>query len=198
MGELSVIKTIENLQKAYVGECQARNRYTFYAKVALKEGFNQISDIFTETAEQEREHAKQLFVLIKELKQKNNITENLVIEAEVPIVYGNTINNLNSAISGENHEYTEMYPEFANIAEKEGFIDIARKLRAIAIAEKHHEERYKKLLKNLTEDRLFKKEIEIVWLCMKCGYMHKGKEPPKECPSCGHLTSYFKVQDEEY
>jgi rubrerythrin len=192
------IKTIDNLAKAFVGECQARNRYTFYAKVALKENLIQISDIFTETAEQEKEHAKQLFVLINELKKKHNITKEILVEADVPTVYGNTKDHLEAAIAGENHEYTEMYPEFADIAEKEGFIEIARKLRAIAIAEKHHEERYKKLLKNLNEDNLFKKEIEIVWLCMKCGYMHKGKEPPKECPSCGHSTNYFKVQDENY
>ncbi|HNW05751.1 MAG TPA: rubrerythrin family protein [archaeon] len=192
------IKTIENLAKAYVGECQARNRYTFYAKVALKEGFNQISDVFLETAEQEREHAKQLFVLIKELKKKYNINTEIIIETDVPTVYGNTKDHLKAAIAGENHEYTKMYPEFADIAKKEGLIEIAKKLRAIAIAEKHHEERYKKLLKNLNENKLFKKDKEVVWLCMKCGYVHKGKEPPKICPSCGHETNYFKVQDENY
>lgn len=192
------IKTIENLAKAYVGECQARNRYTFYAKVALKEGYNQISDIFSETAEHEREHAKQLFVLIKELKKKHNINTEIIVETDVPTVYGNTKDHLEAAIAGENHEHTKMYPEFADIAEKEGMPEIASKLRAIAIAEKHHEERYKKLLENLNTNKLFKKDIEIVWLCMKCGYVHKGKEPPEVCPSCGHETNYFKVKDENY
>lgn len=192
------IKTIENLSKAYVGECQARNRYTFYAKVALKEGFNQISDVFIETAEQEREHAKQLFVLIKKLREKHNITQEILIDAEVPVIFGNTKDHLESAISGENHEYETMYPEFADVAESEGLVEVANQLRAIAIAEKHHRDRFEKLLKNLNNDSLFKKEIEVVWICMKCGYLHKGKEPPKECPSCNHPTSYFKIQDENY
>ncbi|HOZ35471.1 MAG TPA: rubrerythrin family protein [archaeon] len=192
------MKTIENLCKAFIGESQARNRYTFYAKVATKESLFQIADIFLETAEQEREHAKQLFVLIRELKKQNNITEDLVVEADVPTAYGNTADNLRAAISGENHEYTSMYPEYADVAEKEGMPEIANKLRAIAIAEKHHEERYKKLLKNLDEKTLLKKEIEVVWICSKCGYMHKGKEPPKECPSCGHPPEYFRVQNENY
>jgi len=192
------MKTIENLAKAYVGECQARNRYSYYAKAALKEGFNQISDIFNETAEQEKEHAKQLLKLINLLKQKNNITTEIIVEGEVPTVLGNTRDNLEAAIAGENHEYTEMYPEFADIAEKEGFLDIATRLRAIAIAEKHHEERYKKLLDGLKNQTLFKKEKVIVWICMKCGYAHEGEEPPKECPSCSHPTNYFKVKDETY
>lgn len=192
------MKTIENLCKAFIGESQARNRYTFYAKVAFKENLFQITDVFTETADQEKEHAKQLYVLINKLKKDNNITEDLIVEADIPTTFGNTADNLRAAISGENHEYTSMYPEFADVAEKEGFPEIAKKLRAIAIAERHHEERYKKLLKNLDEKTLFKKEIEVVWICSKCGYMHKGKEPPKECPSCGHQTEYFKVQNEQY
>jgi len=192
------MKTIENLCKAFVGESQARNRYTFYSKIAFKENLIQISEIFTETAEQEREHAKQLFVLINQLKKKYNIKKKLIIEAEIPTVFGNTADNLKAAIEGENHEYTSMYPEFADVAEKEGLKDIAKKLRAIAVAEKHHEERYKKLLKELKGKTLFKKKKEIVWICSKCGYMHKGKEPPKECPSCGHPTEYFRVQNENY
>lgn len=193
-----MLKTIKNLATAYVGECQARNRYTFYAKTALKEGLNQISDVFTETAEQEREHAKQLFVLINELKKKHNINEEIKIDSDVMVVYGNTRDHLLSAIEGENHEHTKMYPDFADISEKEGFTEIATKLRAIAIAEKHHEERFKKLLKGLENKTLYKKEVETVWLCMKCGYIHRGTEPPKECPSCNHPTNYFKVNDEYY
>jgi len=192
------IKTIENLAKAYCGECQARNRYTFYSKVATKEGLNQIADIFTETAEQEREHAKQLFVLIKELKEKYHIKTETKVETEVPVIYGSTRQHLEAAIAGEHFEYSKMYPDFANVAEKEGFLDIAKRLRAITVAETHHEERYKKLLSGLKEGTLFKKTKEVVWICMKCGYMHKGKTPPKECPSCGHPTNYFKIKDESY
>jgi rubrerythrin len=192
------MKTIDNLCKAFVGESQARNRYTFYSKVAFKENLIQISELFLETAEQEREHAKQLFVLINQLKKKYNIKKKLIIEAEVPTVYGNTADNLKAAIEGENHEYTSMYPEFAELAEKEGLKDIAKKLRAIAVAEMHHEQRYKKLLKELKGKTLLKKKKEIVWICSKCGYMHKGKEPPKECPSCGHPPEYFRVQNENY
>ncbi len=195
---LDILKTIDNLAKAFVGESQARNRYTFYAKVATKESLFQIADIFLETAEQEREHAKQLFVLINTLKKKYNITKNIVILAEVPTIYGNTADNLKASIEGENHEYTSMYPEFADVAEKEGFKDIAKRLRAIAVAEKHHEERYKKLLKELKGKTLLKKKKEVVWICSKCGYMHKGKEPPKVCPSCGHPSEYFRMRNENY
>ena len=192
------MKTIDNLCKAFVGESQARNRYTFYSKIAFKENLIQISEIFTETAEQEREHAKQLYVLINELKRKYKITKKLIIDAEVPTIYGNTADNLKAAIAGENHEHTKMYPEFADIAEKEGLKEIAKKLRAIAVAEKHHEERYKKLLSELKGKTLLKKKKEIMWICSKCGYMHKGKEPPKECPSCGHPPEYFRLQNENY
>jgi len=192
------MKTIENLCKAFIGESQARNRYTFYSKVALKENLFQISDIFLETAEQEKEHAKQLFVMINDLRKKYKITKKLVTEAEIPTVFGNTKDNLEAAIGGEHFETISMYPEFAKVADAEGLKDIANKLRAIAVAEKHHEERYKKLLKELKGKTLFKKKKAVVWICSKCGYMHKGKEPPKACPSCGHQTEYFRVQNEKY
>ena len=192
-------KTIENLTKAFIGESQARNRYAFYAKIAKKEGWEQIAEIFLLTAENEREHAKWLFRLINELKKKNDENfDKIRVEADVPTILGNTRENLKSAIAGENYEHTKMYPEFANIAEKEGFPEIAKRLRAIAVAEKHHEERYKKLLKELENNTIFKKDKKVYWVCRKCGYIHEGTEPPEECPSCGHPKSYFEQACEEY
>jgi rubrerythrin len=188
---------LENLAKAFVGECQARNRYTFYAKVAREEGYEQIAEIFLITAENEKEHAKWLFKLMNELKKKYKVNE-VKVEASVPILLGNTIENLKSAIAGENYEYTKMYPEFADVAEKEGYKDIAKRLRAIAVAEQHHEERYKKLLKQLESKTVFKKDKEVWWVCRECGYVHFGKTPPKECPSCSHPMSFYQVKCEEY
>lgn len=192
-------KTIENLAKAFVGESQARNRYTFYSKIAKKEGYEQIAEIFSITAENEKEHAKWLFQLINELSKKaGKEIKEIKIEASVPITLGNTIENLKAAIAGENYEYTKMYPEFANIAEKEGLKEIAQRLRAIAISEKHHEERYLKILKELESGRIFKKDKEVWWVCRECGYMHFGKEPPQKCPSCDHEKSFFQLKCEEY
>jgi len=194
-----IMETVKNLAKAFIGESQARNRYTFYAKIAKKEGFEQIAQIFLVTAENEREHAKWLFRLINELKKKNDENfDKIRVEADVPTILGNTRENLKSAIAGENYEHTKMYPEFANIAEKEGFPEIAKRLRAIAVAEKHHEERYKKLLKELENNTIFKKDKKVYWVCRKCGYIHEGTEPPEECPSCGHPKSYFEQACEEY
>ena len=192
-------ETIKNLTKAFIGESQARNRYSFYAKIAKKEGFEQIAEIFLLTAENEREHAKWLFRLINNLKQKENeeISE-IKVEAAAPTALGDTAKNLKSAIAGEHYEHSSMYPEFADIAEKEGFPEIAAKLRAIAVAEKHHEERYKKLLKGIEENTVFKKEKKVYWVCRKCGYIHEGKEPPEACPSCGHPKNYFELKVEEY
>jgi len=202
LGEIrlgDIMETVKNLAKAFIGESQARNRYTFYAKIAKKEGFEQIAEIFLVTAENEREHAKWLFRLINELKKKNDENfDKIRVEADVPTILGNTRENLKSAIAGENYEHTKMYPEFANIAEKEGFPEIAKRLRAIAVAEKHHEERYKKLLKELENNTLFKKDKKVYWVCRKCGYIHEGTEPPEECPSCGHPKSYFEQACEEY
>ena len=192
-------ETIKNLAKAFVGESQARNRYTFYAKVAQKEGFEQISEIFLITAENEKEHAKWLLRLINELKKKcNRSLPEIEIEAVVPTTFGNTVENLKAAIAGENYEYTKMYPEFADIAEKEGFSEIASRLRAIAVAEKHHEERYKKLLAELEGITLFNKKEKKYWVCRKCGYVHYGEQPPGRCPSCSHPKNYFELKCEEY
>ncbi|RJS68696.1 rubrerythrin family protein [ANME-2 cluster archaeon] len=192
-------KTLENLAKAFIGESQARNRYTFYAKVATKEGFEQIAGIFLMTAENEREHAKWLFRMINELRQK--IPENpdeIVVEAAAPLTFGTTAENLAAAIAGENYETTTMYPEFADVAEAEGLDEIAHRLRMIAASEAHHEERYRKLLSIVERGTAFEKEKTVIWVCRKCGYVHEGREPPVECPSCDHPREYFEIKCEEY
>lgn len=192
-------KTIENLTKAFIGESQARNRYTFYAKIARKEGFEQIGEIFLLTAENEKEHAKRLFEHIQELKRKSKESlDEIKVEAAAPTILGTTTENLKAAIAGENYEHTEMYPEFAEIAEKEGLVEIAKRLRAIAKAEEHHEERYKKLLKEVEEGTVFKKEKEVWWVCRECGYTHFGTEPPEKCLSCDHARSFYQIKCEEY
>ena len=191
--------TFENLVKAFIGESQARNRYTFYAKIAKKEGFEQIAEIFLITAENEKEHASNLFRLINELKKKaTEKLDEVKVEAVAPTVLGTTAENLKAAIAGENYEYTKMYTEFADVAEKEGFPEIAARLRAIAKAEEHHEERYKKLLKKVESGTFFKKEEDVWWVCRECGYVHFGKEPPERCPSCNHPRSYFQLKYEKY
>jgi rubrerythrin len=191
--------TIQNLTKAFIGESQARNRYAFYSKTAQKEGYEQLAEIFLITADNEREHAKWLFRLINELKQKSNESyEEITVEAAAPTVLGSTVDNLKAAIAGEHYENTQMYPEFADVAEKEGLPEIAERLRAIAKAEIHHEERYKKLLKEVENNSVFKKEQKVFWTCRKCGYVHEGKEPPDECPSCDHPAKYFEIICEKY
>jgi rubrerythrin len=188
-------KTLENLTKAFVGESQARNRYTYYAKVAKKEGYEQIAGIFMETAEQEKVHAKRLFEHIQELK--GDKTE-IIIETGAPTVYGSTVENLKAAIAGENHEYTEMYPDFAKIANEEGLGKIAARLRSIAKAEEHHEERYKKMLDQVEANTVHKKPETVSWICRECGYMHEGPEAPEKCPACDHPRSYYQLKAETY
>jgi rubrerythrin len=194
-----VKRTIENLVKAFIGESQARNRYTFYSKVAKGEGFEQIAEIFLITAENEKEHASWLFRLINELKKKadEDLSE-IKVEVTAPTVLGTTAENLRAAIAGENYEHTKMYPEFAAVADEEGLHEIAERLRAIAVAEKHHEERYRKLLAEVEAGTVFKKEKEVWWVCRECGYVHFGKEPPEVCPSCSHPRSFYQVKCEEY
>lgn len=192
-------RTIENLVKAFIGESQARNRYTFYAKAAKKEGFEQIAEIFLITAENEKEHATNLFRLINELKEKiGGELDEIRVETVAPTVLGSTSENLKAAIAGENYEHTKMYPEFADVAEEEGLPHIAKRLRAIAEAERHHEERYRKLLREVEAGTFFKKEEDVWWVCRECGYIHFGKEPPERCPSCDHPRSYFQLKCEEY
>ncbi len=190
-------QTLENLAKAFVGESQARNRYTFYASVARKEGYEQIAEIFQMTADNEKEHAKRLFETIQLLNKKSKVEE-IPIGANVPTVLGATEDNLKAAIAGENYEHTKMYPEFADVAEDEGHPDIAKRLRAIAVAEKHHEERYKKILKNVQTGAVFKKDKDVWWVCRECGYLHFGKTPPDRCPSCDHEENFYQLKCEEY
>lgn len=183
-------KTLENLTKAFIGESQARNRYSFYAKIAQKEGYEQIAEIFLITAENEKVHAKRLFEHIQELKEGDEIN----VQATAPLVYGTTIENLEAAIAGENYEHTSMYPEFADIADEEGFSKIATRMRAIAKAEEHHEERFKSFLEQMKNNSVFKKNEEVWWACRECGYIHFGTEAPKVCPSCDHAQSYYQLK----
>ena len=192
-------ETIQNLAKAFIGESQARNRYSFYSKIAQKEGYEQIADIFLVTADNEREHAKWLFRMINQLKK--NTDENLdelKVDGVVPTTLGNTIENLKAAIAGEHYEREIMYPDFAETAEKEGFDDIATRLRAIGKAEEHHEERYTKILKECEGETVFKKAAKVYWVCRKCGYVHEGETPPKYCPTCSHPRNYFEMMCEQY
>ncbi|MBU0596546.1 rubrerythrin family protein [Patescibacteria group bacterium] len=192
-------KTLENLTKAFIGESQARNRYTYYAKVAKKEGYEQICGIFLETAEQEKIHAKREFEHIQELKkQLGDTSGELIVEVASPNVYGDTKTNLQVAIAGEHYEYSEMYPEFAKVADEEGLSAIAHRFSSIAKAEEHHEERYKKLLANLVEGTIFDKGKEVVWVCRECGYIHVGNKAPELCPSCDHPQAYYQLKSEEY
>ena len=192
-------ETIKNLMKAFIGESQARNRYTMYSKVAKKEGYEQIADIFLVTADNEREHAKWNFQMMKQVKKKLKLEDDAItVDAEAPLVLDNTITNLKAAIAGENYENTIMYPEFADVAEKEGFPKIADRLRAIGVAEEHHEERYKKLLEQVEGKTVFKKDEKVKWVCRKCGYVHEGEEPPHTCPCCSHPHNYFEILCETY
>jgi len=184
-------KTEKNLLTAFSGESQARNRYTFFASQAEKEGYEQISGIFLETAENEKEHAKRLFKFLE--------GGDVEISAQFPAgKIGKTTENLKGAAKGENHEYTTMYPEFAEIADKEGFPEIAKVMRAIAVAEKQHEKRYLALLKNIEEGEVFKGDKRVKWRCRNCGYIHQGEEPPNCCPACAHPQAFFELLGENW
>ena len=188
---LSGTRTEKNILTAFAGESQARNRYTFFASKAKKEGYVQISAIFTETAEQEKEHAKRLFKLLE--------GGEVEITAAFPAgVIGSTAENLREAANGENHEHTVMYPEFAAIAREEDFPEIAEIFLAIAVAEKQHEKRYRDLLANLENGRVFKRKEKVVWRCRNCGYLHEGNEAPEQCPACAHSQAYFELLGENY
>ncbi len=189
-------KTVENLTKAFIGESQARNRYSFYAKTAKKEGYEKIGEIFDTTAEQEKQHAKWLFRMINSIKEEGE--SGISVEADAVFTFENTEENLKSAIKGENYEHTDMYPRFAKVAEEEGYPEVAKRLRAIAVAEEHHEERYSKLLKELQNGTLFKKGEEVWWVCRECGYHVLAKEAPAICPSCDHSQAFYEVKCENY
>lgn len=191
-------KTKKNLAKAFIGESQARNRYTMYSKIAKKEGYEQLSEIFIKTADNEREHAKWAMRMINSLKHEDESFETIIVEAETPTTLGTTEENLIATIEGEHEEHTKMYPEFAATAEKEGLDNISKRLKAIGNVEKHHEEQFIEILEIIKTNKVFKKDQEEKWVCRICGYVHVGTEPPKECPSCDHGTKYFQIKCEKY
>ncbi|MBL7153963.1 MAG: rubrerythrin family protein [Phycisphaerae bacterium] len=191
MMELKGSQTEKNLLGAFAGESQARNRYTYFASQAKKEGYVQIAAIFEETANQEKEHAKREFKFLE--------GGEVEITAAFPAgVIGTTLENLKAAADGEHYETTEMYPNFAEVARKEGFDEIARLFTEIAVAEKRHEERYLALAKNIEEGKVFKKAAPVRWVCRNCGYVHEGTEPPDVCPACAHPQAHFEVEATNY
>ena len=191
--------TLDGLLKAFVGESQARNRYTFYASKARKEGYEQIGEIFSITSDNEREHASWYYKMILEVANKNKIdVYSLKTETDVPYTLGTTEDNLKAAIAGETHEYSSMYPQIADMAMKDGFKEIAVRIRAIAKAEKHHAERYEKLLGCIKNKTTFVKEEPIFWMCRECGFVHFGKKAPETCPSCGHAQAFYQILSENY
>ncbi len=189
--ELKGSRTEKNLLTAFAGESQARNRYTYFASKARKEGYVQIADIFEETANQEKEHAKRLFKFLE--------GGEVEVQASFPAgVIGSTADNLKAGAAGENYEWTDMYPGFAEIAREEGFNEIAAVFTAIAVAEKQHEKRYLGLLKNVEAGTVFKKSEKVVWRCRNCGYIYEGEEAPKSCPACAHPQAYFELLAENW
>jgi rubrerythrin len=184
-------QTEKNLLQSFAGESQARNRYTFFASQAKKEGFEQISAIFTETADQEKEHAKRFFKFLE-----GGMVE---ITASFPAgKIGTTAENLLAAAEGENEEWSELYPHFAEVAEQEGFKEIAIVFRMIARVETEHEKRYRRLLENVKNGKVFKKDESIKWKCRNCGYVHEGSAAPEQCPACAHPQAYFQVKEENF
>ena len=189
--ELKGSQTEKNLLIAFAGESQARNRYTYAAKVAEKEGYHRISRIFFETAEQERIHAKNFFRALP--------GEHVEITASFPAgVIGNTTENLKAAIEGEHEESSELYPKFAQIARDEGFEDIARRFLNVVVSEQMHEKRFKKLLKCIEDDKVWKRDEPAVWTCAKCGFTSEDNEPPEKCPACDHPKEYFEIYNDRF
>ncbi|MEA5004855.1 MAG: rubrerythrin family protein [Rikenellaceae bacterium] len=184
-------KTEQNLLKAFAGESQARSRYVYFASVAKKEGFEKIADVFQETAEQEKEHAKRFFKFLE-----GGMVE---ITATYPAgIIGTTKENLAAAAAGENEEWSELYPEFAEIALNEGFPQISTAFKMIAKVEAEHEKRYRTLLARVEEDKFFERDEEIEWQCRNCGYVHKGKKALETCPACNHPKAYFEPKKNNY
>lgn len=191
MKTLKGTQTEKNLLKGFAGESQARNRYTYFASQAKKEDYEQISWIFSDTADNEKEHAKRFFQFLE--------GGDVEITATFPAgVIGSTAENLKEAAAGENLEHTTLYPEFARVAEEEGFPEIAAVIRAISTVEQGHESRYLAFLKNIANEQVFKKDKVVKWRCRNCGYIHEGKEAPKECPACAHPMAYYEVMAENY
>ena len=191
MGSLKGTQTEKNLLTAFSGESQARNRYTYFASQAKKEGYVQMADIFTETADQEKEHAKRLFKFLE--------GGEVEIAAAFPAgVIGTTVENLKAGAAGEHYEYTEMYPDFAKTAREEGFDAIAAVFEAIAVAEKQHEKRYLDLAANIEAGRVFKRDDKTTWRCRNCGYTHEGNEALEACPACAHAQAHFELLGENW
>jgi rubrerythrin len=191
MSNLKGSQTEKNLLTAFAGESQARNRYTYFASKARKEGFVQIADIFEETANQEKEHAKRFFKFLEggEVEVKWNFPAGVI---------GTTLENLQEGAAGENYEHTTMYPGYAKVAREEGFNAIADVFDAVCVAEKQHEKRYRELAANIEADRVFKRDTEVVWRCRNCGYLHVGTEAPKSCPACAHPQAHFELLGENW
>lgn len=184
-------QTEKNLLAAFAGESQARNRYSYFASQAKKEGYEQIAAIFEETANQEKEHAKREFKFLE--------GGEVEISAAFPAgIIGNTVENLKAAAAGEHYEQTEMYPDFAKTADKEGFAEIAAVFRSIAVAERRHEERYNALAKNITDGQVFNRDKAVRWVCRNCGYVHEGPEAPAVCPACAHPQSHYELEATNY
>ena len=184
-------QTEKNLLTSFAGESQARMRYTYFASVAKKEGYEQIAAIFTETADQEKEHAKRMFKWLE-----GGMVE---ITASYPAgIISNTLDNLKAAAAGEHEEWSLDYPHFAEVADKEGFPEIAMMYRAISVAEKGHEERYNAFVKNIEAGKVFEKDTEVTWQCRNCGYIHTGTEAPELCPACAHPKAHFEVKKENW
>ena len=181
MKELKGTQTEKNLMYAFAGESQARNKYDYFSSQAKKDGYVQIANIFQETALNEKEHAKMWFKLLQDGGK-----------------IGSTLDNLKAAASGENDEWTNMYKEFAEIAEKEGFVDIAKSFRGVAAVEAEHEARYNALIKNLVEAKVFNKDKPVIWMCLNCGAIVEGVSAPELCPVCSHPQSYFEVKNTNY
>ena len=191
MGDLSGTQTEKNILTAFAGESQARNRYTYFASKAKKEGYAQISAIFEETANQEKEHAKRLFKFLE--------GGALEVAAAFPAgVIGSTVENLLASAAGENEEHSEMYPGFAETARQEGLEEYAKVFEAIAVAEKQHEKTYLALAANIKNDRVFKRDVSATWRCRNCGYTHEGTEAPDSCPACDHPQAHFELLGENY
>lgn len=188
-------KTCENLMKAFAGESQARMRYTYYASVARKEGYRQIEEIFIETADNEKEHAKLFW---KQLLA-NGMNESMIeINADFPVGYSDTMKNLEYAANGENEEWVDLYPTFAEVADKEGYPEVAKIFRLVALVEKRHEDRYRKLMNNIKDHKVFKKDGKVFWKCRNCGHIVESIEAPEECPVCKHPQAHFEVWIENY
>lgn len=191
MGRLAGTRTEKNLLAAFAGESQARNRYTYFAKQAKKDGYEQISNVFVETAGHEQQHAKRLFQFLE--------GGEVEICAAFPAgVIGTTVENLKASAAGENHEHTDMYPTFAKVARAEGFGDIAAVFESIAVAEKYHESRFVKFAENIENDSVFKKSESVVWRCRNCGYTHEGDSALNTCPACLHPMAHFELVDNNY